>query len=116
MREKDIIYKEIGAITGKYNTKEFICLALSVNLSVAPVNSIREVAGLEYVKNCMMKTKLPDGKQARLSPPSYTTEFLRENNFILRCAPRLGEQNNAILNEIGLSEDRIGTLKTENII
>ena len=89
---------------------------MSLNLSVAPVNSIKEVAALEYVKNAIIKTKLPYGEEAKLAPPSFTTEYLQKTNFLLQCSPRLGEHNTVILKECGLTESEIQLLKTENII
>ncbi len=116
MKEKEIIYHEIGELTKKFTTKTFSDLCLSLNLSVAPVNSIKEVAALEYVKNAIIKTKLPNGEEAKLAPPSFTTEYLQKTNFLLQCSPRLGEHNTVILKECGLTESEIQLLKTENII
>ncbi|HEY4800390.1 MAG TPA: CoA transferase, partial [Bacteroidia bacterium] len=44
MSDKENIYAEIGAITKNYTTKEFYDLCMAMNLSAAPVNSIKEVA------------------------------------------------------------------------
>lgn len=116
MKDKENIYKEIGALTKNYTTREFYDLCLTLNLSVAPVNSIKDVAALEYVSNTMIKTKLPNGKEAKLSPPSHNTEYLEKNNFSLRCSPRLGEQNNSVLKECRLKESEIKILEKENVI
>lgn len=116
MLDKENIYKEIGSITKKYTTQEFVDLCLAINLSVAPVNSVMEVSKLEFIADCMMKTSLPNGKVAKLSPPSYTTEFLEENDFELSCSPRLGEQNEKVFGEAGLSAEEIRRLVEEQII
>jgi crotonobetainyl-CoA:carnitine CoA-transferase CaiB-like acyl-CoA transferase len=75
-----------------------------------------EVSKLEFIADCMMKTSLPNGKVAKLSPPSYTTEFLEENDFELSCSPRLGEQNEKVFGEAGLSAEEIRRLVEEQII
>ena len=116
MKDKENIYVEIGELTKNYTTKEFYELCLSLNLSAAPVNSIKEVSQLDFVKNSMTKTILPDGKEANLFPASYNTEFLREKNYTLNCSPRLGEHNENIFKEIGLSENDITKLHNENMI
>ncbi|OFY87888.1 MAG: hypothetical protein A3F72_03190 [Bacteroidetes bacterium RIFCSPLOWO2_12_FULL_35_15] len=116
MKDKENIYHEIGEITKNYTTKEFSDLCLSINLSVAPVNSIKEVAALEFVNKNMLKTSLPDGREAKLSPASYNTEYLEKNNFLLKCSPRLGEQNEIVYKEIGYSESEIKQLEEERII
>jgi len=116
MEDKNIIYDEIGEISKNYTTNEFVEICLSLNLSVAPVNSVKEVANLDFVKNTVMKTILPSGKTVCLSPPSHNTEFLYKNKFTLNCSPRLGEQNNLILKEIGYIDDEIEDFKTRQII
>lgn len=116
MKEKEKIYEEIGVLTRKFTTKEFTQLCLSLDLSVAPISSIKEVAALEYVNSVMLKTNLPDGKQVKLSPPSHSTKFLDKNNFSLKCSPRLGEQNIPVLKECGLEESEIKKLESEKVI
>jgi crotonobetainyl-CoA:carnitine CoA-transferase CaiB-like acyl-CoA transferase len=116
MKDKENIYDEIGMLTKNYYTKEFHEICLSLNLSASPVNSIKDVAELEFVKNAAVKTILPNGKLALLSPPSQKTDFLKENNFLLNCSPRLGEHNHTILNECGLSEDEVRKLITDKLI
>ena len=116
MKEKDTIYSEIGKLTANYTTKEFADLCKSINLSVAPVNTIKKVASLDFIKSEMINTNLPDGKTVSLFPSASPTEYLADKNYTLSCAPRLGEQNNSVYAEIGISDLEINKLKTENII
>ena len=111
MNDKENIYKEIEEHTKKYTTKEFGDLCLSINLSVSPVNTIKDVASMEFISKEMLKTKMPNGKTVSLFPSSIETEFLKKNNHTLSCAPRLGEQNKKIFTEAGLSEEEINNLK-----
>ncbi|MBI2969085.1 MAG: CoA transferase [Bacteroidetes bacterium] len=116
MNEKEKIYREIGEKTKKYSTSEFLNMCLNFGLSAAPVNSIKDVAALEFVRKNLIKTKLSSGRKINLFPPSYASEFLRKNNFALSCSPRLGEHNVKILKEAGLQGDEIGVLKADKII
>lgn len=116
MKEKENIYKEIGELSKNYSTKEFFELCISLNLSAAPVNTVKEVAALPFVDACMMKTTIPNGKEVKLSPPSYNTAFLEKNNFSLNCPPRLGEQNNKVYKQIGITEREIEKMVAEKII
>lgn len=116
LKDKDIIYKEIESLTIRFTTEEFIKICLSLDLSVAPINSIKEVAQLEFLKKSFITTKLPNGKEARLSPASHSTEFLERNNFYLNCAPRLGEQNDFVLSQAGFNEDEINNMKIGKVI
>lgn len=116
MQEKENIYKEIGEITQHFTTDEFVTICLSINLSVAPVNSIKQVSELDFVKNCTVKTQLPNGKTAYTCPPSSNTEFLEKNNFNLNCAPRLGENTKHVLKECGIDKNNFIELAAEKII
>ncbi len=99
MVDKENIYSEIGEQTKKFTTNEFVDLCLSINLAVAPVNNIKEVASLEFVSKKLIKTKLPDGRIVSLFPPAVETDFLKDNDYCLSLAPHLGEQNKKIIPE-----------------
>jgi crotonobetainyl-CoA:carnitine CoA-transferase CaiB-like acyl-CoA transferase len=116
MDDKENIYQEIGEHTKRYTTKEFTDLCLSINLSVSPINTIKDVASLKIVSKEMLKTKMPNGKTVSLFPSSTETEFLKKNNNTLSCAPRLGEQNKIIFTEAGLLEEEIISLEMDNVI
>ena len=114
--DKENIYTDIRKGLQQYTTDEFIEICVAQNLAVAPVNSIQDVAKQDFVKNNMLKTQLPSGKKVDLFPPSVNTEFLAENNNLLKCAPRLGEHNETILKEAGFSSDVIKKLKDDKVI
>ncbi|MCC7302694.1 MAG: CoA transferase [Bacteroidia bacterium] len=116
LKEKETIYKEIGQISRQHTTQSFYELCLSMDLSVSPINSVREVSALEFVKKTSVKTHLPDGKEAVLSPPSYTTEFLSASDFTLSFPPRLGENTRAVLKESGLTDTAIQTLFDKKVV
>ncbi|MCC6721043.1 MAG: CoA transferase [Bacteroidia bacterium] len=116
MKDKENIYVEIGEISKKYTAKDFFDLCKSINLSVAPVNSIKDVAELEFIESEMINSKMPDGKNAKLFPPAYNSEFLKTNKMTLQCAPRLGENNDKILSEAGFNSDEIDNFTKNNII
>jgi crotonobetainyl-CoA:carnitine CoA-transferase CaiB-like acyl-CoA transferase len=80
------------------------------------VNTIKDVASLEFVSRELIKTKLPNGKTVSLFPSSSETAFLKKNNNQLSCAPRLGEQNKKIFSEAGFSKTDIDNLVENNVI
>lgn len=116
MDDKESIYAEIGEHTKKYTTSEFTDLCMSINLSVSPVNSIKDVAALNIVSKEMLKTKMPDGRMVSLFPSSAETDFLKKQNNLLSCAPRLGEQNKKVFSEVGFLEEEIIGLEKNNVI
>ena len=114
--DKENIYEDIRKGLRQYTTAEFIDRCLAQNLVVSPINSVQDLAGLDYIKKNMIKTRLPSGKEVSLSPAPMNTEFLAKNQNMLSCAPRLGEHNVTILKEAGLSSEDINRLKKNDLI
>lgn len=114
--DKDNIYEDIRRGLKLYTTAEFIDICVENNLAVAPVNSVHQVAGLDFVRNNMVGTEMPSGRKLALFPAAVRTDFLKENKNMLKYAPRLGEHNEKILGEAGLSADEIGQLKENGVI
>ena len=114
--DKDDIYADIRAGLREYTTEEFIEHCLKHNLSVSPVNSTLDVAQLDFVQKQMIKTDLPSGRRVSLFTPPLSTEFLASNENVLKCAPRLGEHNEKVLLEAGLSANEIQRLEDDGVI
>ncbi|MBK7129595.1 MAG: CoA transferase [Crocinitomicaceae bacterium] len=116
MLEKDKLYIEIGELTKNFTTAAFVDHCRKLSLSVAPVNTIKDVAQLEFIQPAMLQTTLPNGKDVSLFPPAGDTEFLKKNKNHLPCSPRLGENNAEIFQEAGIEENELSRLKNENTI
>ncbi len=116
MKEKEHIYQEIGELSQQYTSRDFVELCLEINLSASPVNTIKDVASLEFISENLIRTKLPEGDIVSLFPASSETDYLKKNNNNLTCAPRLGENNNTIFNELGYTETELQKLKENNVI
>ncbi len=116
MKEKERIYEEIGAISRRYTTADFVAHCLALDLSAAPVNSIAQVAAMDLVREHAVRTVVPGGREARLSPAAHGTAHLEKTGGTLPCAPRLGEHTQAVLHEIGLDAAEIHGLKEARII
>lgn len=114
--QKEPIYADIRKGLEHYTTAEFIRIGNENNLSVAPVNSTKDVAKLEFVQKEMVSTEFPGGHISRLFPAPFITPFLRENNMTLRRPPHLGEHNESIFREIGLSDEEISQLHESKVI
>lgn len=114
--DKEAIYTEIRKGMLNYTTSEFVEIGTKLGLAVSPVNSTVDVSKLEFVQPYMLKTELPDGKLVKLVPPAINSEYLKENNFTFKCAPRQGEHNKEIFAEAGYREEQISELKNNKII
>jgi len=114
--DKDNIYKDIRKGLESYTTQVFIEVCLENNLAVAPVHNVKDVAQLDFIDKLMVKTNLPNGDEVKLFPAPMETEFLTQNNHNIKCAPKLGENNESILSEIGMTHSDISHLQNEGII
>ncbi len=116
LKEKDAIYMDIRKGLRNYTTEKFIKICTDLNLAVSPVNSIKDISQLDFVKRNMLKTTLPSGKQISLFPCAVPTEFLRRNSYSLKCAPRKGADNENVYGEIGLSSLDVERLGRDGVI
>ena len=116
VKDKNIIYDEVRKGMIHYTTQEFVELASRLGLAVSPVNNIVQLSNEEFLQNNMMKAVIPSGKLAELFPAPVATDFLTENDFTFSSAPRLGQSNEKVYQEAGLSAEEINTLKNNNII
>ena len=102
--DKESIYADIRKGLENYTTSEFIEVCLLLGLAVAPVNDVKQVGELDFIKKLMVKTVLPNGKEVMLFPAPMDTDYLKENNNLMSLPPRLGEHNNKIFKEAGIIE------------
>ncbi|MFC2114440.1 CaiB/BaiF CoA transferase family protein [Bacteroidota bacterium] len=114
--DKENIYADIRTGLKNYTTAEFIRICTALNMAVAPVHTTTEVSKLDFVKNNMMKTTLPSGRKVPLFPAPVANDYLAEVDFSFNCPPRLGEHNNLIFRESGLTDSQINELKNNKII
>lgn len=122
-KDKENIYVDIRKGLTHYTVSEFIEVCVAENLPVAPINTIQDVAELDFVKSNMVLTHLPPvgdssgpARRIALFPAPMKTEFLSRNDNTLTCAPRLGQHNEAILGEAGLTREEIETLRGDDVI
>jgi len=114
--DKGNIYNDIRKGLKNYTTAEFVEVCSKLGLAVSPVNSMSEVAKLEFVKQNMLKTQLPSGKKVSLFPSPVSSSFLTKVDYTLSCAPRLGEHNAKVYAEVGFSSEEIKNLINNKII
>jgi len=100
--DKESIYADMRKGLEDYTTTEFIEVCLMNGLAVAPVNDVKQVGELDFIKKLMVKTVLPNGKEVMLFPAPMDTDFLKERNNVMSLPPRLGEHNDKIFKEAGI--------------
>ncbi len=105
--DKENIYSDIRKGLKSYTTTEFIEVCLMFGLAVSPVNDIKQVGTLDFIKKLMVKTVLPDGKEVMLFPAPMDTDYLKENNNVMGLPPKLGEHNDKVFKEAGIQTNSI---------
>lgn len=100
--DKENIYADIRKGLENYTTTEFIEICLRNNLAVAPVNDVKQVGELDFIKKLMVKTVLPNGKEVMLFPAPMDTDYLKKKNYVMGLPPSLGEHNEKIFKEVGI--------------
>jgi formyl-CoA transferase len=90
---------------------------MSKNISICPLMGNRDLLRDPNLdaRNFWMPVEHPELKAAI----PYPRQFARssENNMEMRCrAPRIGEHNDAVYKELGLSGDRIEEMKKAGVI
>jgi len=100
--DKENIYADMRKGLENYTTSEFIEVCLMLGLAVAPVNDVKQVGELDFIKKLMVKTVLPNGKEVMLFPAPMDTDYLKERNNVMSLPPRLGEHNDKIFKEAGI--------------
>jgi len=100
--DKENIYADMRKGLENYTTSQFIEVCLMLGLAVSPVNDVKQVGELDFIKKLMVKTVLPNGKEVMLFPAPMDTDFLKERNNVMSLPPRLGEHNDKIFREAGI--------------
>ena len=89
---------------------------VDIGLTVTKVNTFAEVSKDENVdaRDMLQNTTLSDGSVVPLTGP--TAKFSRTPTKIRHPAPALGQDNQEIYGELGLSEEDINRLKRKSIL
>ncbi|MCX6154143.1 MAG: CaiB/BaiF CoA-transferase family protein [Candidatus Kapabacteria bacterium] len=114
--DKDKIYDDIRQGTRNYTSEDFLKVCLENNLAVSSVNTVQDLSKLDFVKKIMIQGTLPSNKEATLFPAPMITDYLESVNLKLGPAPRLGEHNERVYTEAGLSVSEIEELRVKGVI
>ena len=114
----DRINGMINEVTKTKTTEEWIDIFVKATLPISKVNSVEEVTQDPFIRDILLRARDPKtGLELTLSPPPFTTAYLKSVDFSLSFPPRFGEHNEEIYGSIlGYSQDQLKEFKEGNII
>jgi crotonobetainyl-CoA:carnitine CoA-transferase CaiB-like acyl-CoA transferase len=115
-KDKMELHAAIETITRNHTSSDVSRVLTESSIPHSPITPIEEVADLPFVVSSALRTKTPDGRTVRLPPPAVLTEHLEQQNKELPFAPAYGEHTNALLSEIGLSQEEIVSLRNRGVV
>ena len=115
-QERESIHKGIGTITRTFKTRSLVDLLSSKGLVVAPIHTVPQAIEYSAVRDKLLETKTPTGAKVRLPPPSVEHEHLAACGRRLAYAPGYGEHTDAVLRQVGLSQNEITQLRGRGTI
>jgi len=115
-KDKEELHRAIESITQKHFSDKISDVLSEASIPHSPITPIEEVPNLPFFKSSALRTIPPDGKPVRLPPPAVSTEHLEKIKKTLAFAPAYGEHTDAILEEAGLSADKIADLRSRGVV
>jgi len=110
--------EEINEVTKTKTTQEWVDIFVKATVPISKVNTVEEVTQDPFIKDILLRAKDPTtGMELALSPPPFTTAYLKSVNFTLSFPPRFGEHNEEIYGSmLGYSQDQLKEFKERKII
>ncbi len=115
-KERKAIHEEIGALTMRFEATALVELLTGKGLVAAPIHSVPQVTEYPPIRDRLLMTQTPSGKDVRLPPPSVEREYLVKSNRRLPYAPTYGQDTESVLNESGFSSDEVAALRASGIV
>ena len=110
------LHAAITALTTTLKTAEAAEALARAQIPHAPITPIEGVMDLPFLRDRLLTTQLPDGREVRLPPPAVATDHLDEVGGRLSLSPGYGEHTDAILAEAGLGTAEIQRCRSQGIV
>jgi crotonobetainyl-CoA:carnitine CoA-transferase CaiB-like acyl-CoA transferase len=108
--------KIIAAELENWTAKEILARLLANDVPSAPVLSRFELLNDPQVRENQILEEHENSHVGRIRQPRPAARFDRTPSTIRKLAPTLGQDNEAILSEIGYSRDEVERLKQNRIL
>jgi len=114
--DKRELHAAIETITREHGSDAVSAALRAGGIPHAPITPVEGVMDLPFVAETRLETVAPDGRKVRLPPPAVATDHLEAAGGRLPFSPAYGGQTDALLEEVGLDTDEIGTLREEGVV
>jgi itaconate CoA-transferase len=113
---REALGAQIREVTRQHTTDVLAEMFLSARLIHARILDIPGVMAHPAVAPHLLRTRTPDGAEVPIAPNSHDTAFLADQGPELPFPATYGEHTDAVLAEVGLSDDAIGSLRADGVV
>ena len=111
--EREAIHRDVAAVAARYDTRALAADLAGGRIPNAPIHTVEQVRSMEAVAGRLTSTGAPDGTRIRL-PPLPVDDAHAATQY--RFAPRYSQDTQAILREVGCTDEEIGRMQTGHVI
>lgn len=112
----DALYEVLGDIIKTRTSAEWLADLDAASIPAVPINSPEDLLEDEHLKSVNFWKTMDHPSEGKLVYPGIHTEFSASPGDLRHHAPRHGEHNREILQEIGMSEAEIDSLASSGIL
>lgn len=106
----------VGAFMGKHDREYILDFFDKAGITVGPICDIADLIDHPYVKDREIIVEVPDEDLGTLPMHTITARLSETPGEFFRPAPKLGEHNADVLDELGISADEQEELKKNGVI
>jgi crotonobetainyl-CoA:carnitine CoA-transferase CaiB-like acyl-CoA transferase len=116
LKNVDELDEIVGAFMGKHDREYILDFFDKAGITVGPICDIADLVDHPYVKDREIIVEVPDEELGTLPMHNITARLSGTPGEFFRPAPKLGEHNAEILDELGVSADEVKALKDKGVI
>lgn len=111
--ERESLHRDMAAVTAQFSADELLENLRSATIPVTRIFDIRQVRELPQLRDKLLRTKLPDGREVRMPPLAVDWPSARSTYAF---PPKYGQHTRTILAEAGVAETEIESLFSAGVV
>jgi formyl-CoA transferase len=113
---RELMNETINTITKQRPSEEWIKLLNEAGVPCGPINSIDKTFADDQVQFLEMAQKVNSPELGELTVLGHPVSFNGKRNPLQRSAPELGQDNEAVLIELGFDKNEVANLEKDGVI